>query len=570
MARTPLALGFTQGRSRPLTGALLRNLYFEPAALNSRSPKFAVGPLSTTGGPAFGTPGLTLLSTPSMSSVRAMRFALGALYVLSAGTVYQCTTGGSVIACTGDMIPSSGVAMMTDNGTQLTVLSGGLCFTIVGTSVSRIVAPAYPSVGVSSIDTLDGFTLFSTAAGATTVYGASATITGITAANPPVVTAVAHGFADNSQVLIQSVVGMVEVNNRTFTIRVVTVDTFQLIGTDGTSYNAYSSGGTATPVVASNVGQWFISALYDSSVIDPLQFANAEAQPDPLQRIIVVNRDVWLFGTRTIEPWQDTGASPFPFTRITGAVMNRGTAAALSCAELTGSIFWLGDDLIVYNATGYTPQRISNYAIEEQIREAQKQYGVADTFAFTYTQDGHGFYVMTLPSAGLTFVYDIGAQVWHQRQSGTSLLPAVWTVNCVASINSTIYAGTTSGMLGIIDLDTYTEFGDPIRRVAVTPPLYNDGKRAVMPVLELECELGVGLSAGQGVDPKVMVRWSDDGGATWSNERQAPLGREGIRFNRALVRRMGIFRQREYEFAVSDAVKVCFYGYRFEPVSANS
>lgn len=70
-------------------------------------------------------------------------------------------------------------------------------------------------------------------------------ITGLTQANPGVVTATAHGFATGDKIKLASVGGMTQVNNLYFTITVLTADTFS-IGVDTTAYTAYTSGGTAT------------------------------------------------------------------------------------------------------------------------------------------------------------------------------------------------------------------------------------------------------------------------------------------------------------------------------------
>lgn len=70
------------------------------------------------------------------------------------------------------------------------------------------------------------------------------TITGITQANPAVVTVTGHGLATGDAVLIAGVVGMTEVNDRRFTITVLTANTFQLDGEDSTGHTAYTSGGT--------------------------------------------------------------------------------------------------------------------------------------------------------------------------------------------------------------------------------------------------------------------------------------------------------------------------------------
>ena len=58
------------------------------------------------------------------------------------------------------------------------------------------------------------------------------TITGITAANPAVVTCEAHGFVTGNTVYIADVAGMTEVNERVYPVEYVTVDTFKLLGFD--------------------------------------------------------------------------------------------------------------------------------------------------------------------------------------------------------------------------------------------------------------------------------------------------------------------------------------------------
>lgn len=75
--------------------------------------------------------------------------------------------------------------------------------------------------------------------------GVSMTITGVTQADPAVVTSTAHGLSNGEEVHISGVVGMTELNGRIFYVAGVTANTFQLENIDSTSYTAYSSGGTA-------------------------------------------------------------------------------------------------------------------------------------------------------------------------------------------------------------------------------------------------------------------------------------------------------------------------------------
>jgi len=77
--------------------------------------------------------------------------------------------------------------------------------------------------------------------------GSPKTITGISAANPAVVTSTAHGLATGDVVTIAAVVGMTQVNGQSYVIKNLTANTFELVGCNSTSFTAYTSGGTATP-----------------------------------------------------------------------------------------------------------------------------------------------------------------------------------------------------------------------------------------------------------------------------------------------------------------------------------
>ncbi len=68
-------------------------------------------------------------------------------------------------------------------------------------------------------------------------------ITAMTAANPVVVTAAAHGYTNGNTVRIYGIKGMPEANCKIYKAAGVTTDTFQLTGVDGTSFTPYVSGG---------------------------------------------------------------------------------------------------------------------------------------------------------------------------------------------------------------------------------------------------------------------------------------------------------------------------------------
>lgn len=88
--------------------------------------------------------------------------------------------------------------------------------------------------------------------GAAWANGSSRNITGITRANPAVVTSNGHGLTTGSIVWITGVSGMTQVNNRAFTVGTVTTNTFQLQGVNSSSYSNYSSGGNFTRCLVAN------------------------------------------------------------------------------------------------------------------------------------------------------------------------------------------------------------------------------------------------------------------------------------------------------------------------------
>ena len=76
----------------------------------------------------------------------------------------------------------------------------------------------------------------------------------------------------------------------------------------------------------------------------------------------------------------------------------------------------------------------------------------------------------------------------------------------------------------------------------------------------LQKYVGYAISSKQG---QVMLRWSDDGGHTWSNEHWANLGPIGQYGKRVIWRRLGMttkLRDRVYELSGSDPVKIAIMG----------
>ena len=313
---------------------------------------------------------------------------------------------------------------------------------------------------------------------------------------------------------------------------------------------------------------FWISVLLDGTSVQPLDFASAEGSPDGLVTLIVDHRELWLFGTNSVEVWYDSGNATFPIERIQGAFNEIGCAAAYSVAKLDNGIFWLGSDArgngVVYRANGYTGQRVSTHAVEFAI---QGYADLSDAIAYTYQQEGHAFYVLIFPSAGATWVYDVSTNSWTERAGFAAGVFTRHRSNCQMNFNAEIIVGDfENGNIYAFDLDVYADNGAEqkwLRSWRALPADTNDLKRTAQHSLQLDCETGVGLSTGQGSDPQVMLRWSDDGGHTWSSEHWRSMGPIGAFGTRTIWRRLGMttkIRDRVYEVSGTDPVKVSIMG----------
>ena len=303
-------------------------------------------------------------------------------------------------------------------------------------------------------------------------------------------------------------------------------------------------------------------------VFDPLFFSSADGSPDGVVAVNADHRQLWVFGTDSTEVWYNAGLANFPLTPIQGAFNEIGCVAAYSVAKLDNTLFWLGTDArgqgIVYKANGYTGVRVSTHAIEYAIA----QYGnLADALAYTYQQEGHAFYVLIFPSANATWVYDVSTQAWHERAGFVDGEFTRHRSNCQCNFGgNTIVGDFENGNIYKFNLDIYADNGGIqkwLRSWRALPTGQNNLKRTAQHSLQLDCEPGIGLNDGQGSTPETMLRWSDDGGHTWSNEHWREMGAIGQFGYRTIWRRLGMtqkIRDRVYEVSGTDPVKIAIMG----------
>ena len=272
------------------------------------------------------------------------------------------------------------------------------------------------------------------------------------------------------------------------------------------------------------------------------------------------HRQVILLGEKYAERWINVGTFPFPFSVIPGSSMQHGLAAKGSVARLGEALAFLARDargratVIMWGAAVPTPQRISTFAIENAIQG----YAVTDdAIAYTYSQAGHEFYVLTFPTEDVTWCYDLSTQLWHRRawRDPTTGIYHRHRSNCAMVFGGEIVVGDwENGKVYALSQSTYTDDGDPLPCVRRCKHITSDLRRQFFHSLQIQFQPGVGLTTGQGSDPECILRWSDDGGHTFGNDHLLKLGMQGRYKHRAIQRRMGWGRDRIYEVTMTDPV----------------
>jgi hypothetical protein len=223
------------------------------------------------------------------------------------------------------------------------------------------------------------------------------------------------------------------------------------------------------------------------------------------------------------------------------------------------SLMWFGGSTrgigVVYRSQGYTPVRVSTHAVEQAIQGYSR---TDDAVACTYQEGGHSYYCISFPTAGATWVYDATIGMWHQRgywNSNTdSYTCDLARFHAFAFDKHLVGGGDGTGKIYEQSLSIQDDAGNPIRWWRRAPHVNNEANWVRHSTLQIDMQVGI---AAQSEDPKVVMRYSNDGGKTWGNEHTASAGKVGEYMRRVIWRQLGRARDRVYEIYGTDPMPVC-------------
>jgi len=561
----------------------------------------------------YPTPGLTTKAIfPNQQSVRGLRTVSGGQQMVAVcGSYVYSLTSNLVPTIIGQLNSSTGRVGISDNGINVYIVDGANRYTwrisspssavfegsvtattltvtrlisgVIGINQSLFGVGTLQETVITALGTGTGgvgtYTINRTqtvAAGTMNTAAVAAVITGSMSATTLTVTAVTSGTLYVGQTIqgagitvgtIITALGTGTGGTGTYTINnSQTVSSETMYGLNFTvipSTDGAFTGGDTVDIVDNyfvynrpSSQQWAASNLL-SPITNGLSFASKDGAPDNLVSLIVDHREVYLLGEASSEVWVDVGAFPFPFQRIPGTSTQHGIAAKFSMARVGNSFCYLSRNsrgqAQIMQMNGYIPQRVSTHAVENTL---VNQY-IDDAIAWTYQLEGHEIYVISFPTLDLTWAYDTSTTMWHKwLWSDNNNTYHRHRGNCAALFQGKVLVGDHSnGKLYELDPDVYTDDGQMTRRLRRCPHIVTDFQRQYFEELQIQFQPGVGLSTGQGDDPQAMLRWSSDGGSTWSNEHWVSIGAQGKYNNRAIWRRLGWARDRVYEVVVTDPIK---------------
>lgn len=276
------------------------------------------------------------------------------------------------------------------------------------------------------------------------------TMSDCTKANPGVITAASHGYSNGDEVFVSGVVGMTELNGKSFIVTNKTANTFQLYDNDGVAvdtsgFTTYSSGGVLNKVYEITTPYTEVNDLFALKVTqnaDTMYIDHGYYEPRKLTRTAHTSWTLARY-TRTSDPF------------LTEKVITGITAANPGVVTSVAHGFETGDQVIIEEVVGMTELNSRVYEvvkINADTFSLKTLAGVAvDTSAYTaYVSDGFASDQGLLP-ANCTF-YE--SRLWH---SGISNNPGKF-VGSRAPVSST----------GAPRYDDYTAGTDADHAIAFT------------------------------------------------------------------------------------------------------
>lgn len=288
-----------------------------------------------------------------------------------------------------------------------------------------------------------------------------------------------------------------------------------------------------------------VTELADSFNILPTKYGSSEADPDPIKALLKVRNEPYALNRYTIEVFDNVGGSGFPFARIEGAQVQRGTVGTHTCCNFLETIAFVGsgrdEALSVYLISGGNSISISTREIDQILNDYSEGI-VAEVLVESRVDKAHQFLYIHLPDK--TLVYDAAASqvvkepVWFTLDSGLGSATQYKCRNLVRCYGKWLVGDPSSTNLGYLTDEVSTHWGQVVDWEFNTAIIYNESQGAIFHELELVSLTG---RVNLGADPTIYTRYSLDG-ESWSMPKSIKVGKVGNRKKRLVWLSQGSMR----------------------------
>lgn len=311
-------------------------------------------------------------------------------------------------------------------------------------------------------------------------------------------------------------------------------------------YNGYM-------VVTNSANTYQISGVNDATSWTAADTETAIFRADITKRCLTRGGDLLIFGSESIEFWQDSGASNYFIMQRVGAI-EIGIGPALSAANLDEAVLFVDNDSSVRVVSGYSTEVVSTPYIARKIREATDWNSIR---AISYERDGHMFY--SISCNDFTLTYNLSSGLWHEEMS-YGLKRRVFSGIC--KLNNIYYTGNYSeGKIYKLLREAYDEgVGKPLVMDVITPPIHSFPNRLRVKSLFIDAMFGTTLQASDvnadESDPKISVWVSEDDGENFVFLEELSLGDINSKYEELRVQGVGTSDQNGFVFKLSISTPV--------------
>ncbi len=278
-----------------------------------------------------------------------------------------------------------------------------------------------------------------------------------------------------------------------------------------------------------------VTELNDPTAVNPTKYGSSEADPDPVKAILKVRNEPHALNRHTIEAFDNIGGNGFPFQRIEGAQIQRGTVGVHTCCLFMDAIAFMGggrnESVAVWIGAGGQTQKISTREID-QVLASYPEPNLEAAVVEARVDSGHQHLYIHLPDQ--TLVYDgsasveVGEPVWFILTSGLFEKGQYRARNFTWCYSQWLCGDPDGSRIGTLVSSHSHQWGDVVTWDFGTAIVYNEGRGAIFHELEL---VGLTGRVQLGVDAQISTSYSKDG-ETFSQPRYIRSGKQGNRTKR--------------------------------------